>query len=335
MRKRPDAPLNVEFNITNRCNLNCIHCKNNSGDVCSDELTTSEIKDVIDQISDINVFYLGIGGGEPMMHRDFSEILEYACSKKNLKVGVVTNGTMLDEKKAAFFKKLGVYLVRVSLDGFDRATHEGFRRAECFDRTIRGIRNLLKYDISTTVLSVISKYNFHYFEKIVDKCTDIGVKSINLITFVPAGRGMKNSWLGLDSAEYKRFLQRVLKLKRSSTIRVLTETPLLGVLGGAECHAMCLAGIFMIVVNATGDITPCSYFDRILGNIKKDTIQNVWQRNKFLKDLCNPAFLSSECKKCEYSETCFGSCRAAAFQTFGTISAPDPACWICHKKEKN
>ena len=105
----------VVFNITRRCNLDCLHCYIESEDKQYEgELTLDQIKQVIDSLSTMSVPVLLLSGGEPLAHKDIFTIIEYAKSK-NLRIGLSTNGTLITKdmaqnlKKIAQFQNLKVY----------------------------------------------------------------------------------------------------------------------------------------------------------------------------------------------------------------------------------
>ena len=94
-----DAPICLTWELTYACNLECVHCLSSSGRRDPRELTTAEAKAVLDELHALQVFYINIGGGEPMIRRDFFELLEYSIG---LGIGVKfsTNGAFIDAPKA-------------------------------------------------------------------------------------------------------------------------------------------------------------------------------------------------------------------------------------------
>src|SRR5262245_48231504 len=86
-----DAPVCLTWELTYACNLQCIHCLSSSGRRDPRELTTAEAKRVLDELQALQVFYINIGGGEPMVRRDFFEIVEYAIDH-DVGVKFSTNG---------------------------------------------------------------------------------------------------------------------------------------------------------------------------------------------------------------------------------------------------
>ena len=89
-----DAPICLTWELTYACNLACVHCLSSSGRRDPDELTPAEARGIVDDMVDMKVFYINIGGGEPMLRPDFFDLVSYAVDRK---VGVKfsTNGTRL------------------------------------------------------------------------------------------------------------------------------------------------------------------------------------------------------------------------------------------------
>src|ERR1700692_5031404 len=86
-----NIPLSVHLDVTYRCNERCIHCYLDHDD--HGEMTTAEIKDILNQLSDAGVFFLTLSGGEVLMRRDFFEIVEHA-RRLLFNVKMKTNGAM-------------------------------------------------------------------------------------------------------------------------------------------------------------------------------------------------------------------------------------------------
>ena len=105
------------------------------------ELSTKEAKDLIDEIAAMQIFYINIGGGEPMIRRDFFELIEHAVRQK---VGVKfsTNGTRIDEEAAERLAAIDYLDIQISIDGADAATSDRIRGAGSYDQGRRAMDNL-------------------------------------------------------------------------------------------------------------------------------------------------------------------------------------------------
>src|ERR1700747_1790163 len=105
-------PWNVHIDLTYRCNERCVHCYLDHHD--HGEMTTAEIKDLLDQMAEAGVFYLTVSGGEVMMRRDFFAILEHARAR-TFCVNLKTNGVLIRKKEAERLRELGVERVQISI----------------------------------------------------------------------------------------------------------------------------------------------------------------------------------------------------------------------------
>ncbi len=111
-----DAPICLTWELTYACNLSCVHCLSSSGRRDPRELSTEECFAVVDELQRLQVFYVNLGGGEPMLRSDFFPIVEYAIDHQ---VGVKfsTNGTFIDAAAARRLAAMDYLDVQISLDG--------------------------------------------------------------------------------------------------------------------------------------------------------------------------------------------------------------------------
>ena len=156
------APLYVAWQITNECNLACLHCIEESGPgkAFRDELDRDQVFGVIDQLMANEVPYLSFSGGEPMLHPLFFEMVERVTSKGS-QLKIETNGHYLTPESCARLKELGVKAVQVSLDGASSATFGRMRVRGEFDRTLDGIRNLKAAGVPIEINFSPASFNVH------------------------------------------------------------------------------------------------------------------------------------------------------------------------------
>ena len=144
-------PLSGSFDLTRRCNLKCIHCYlgDHQQSSLAKEIETSQILDIIDQITDAGCLNLLITGGEPLLRVDFPEIYSHA-KKSGLIITVFTNGTLITDKILSLFKELPPHKVEISLYGATAQTYEKItRRRGSYDKCIAGVYELLKKSLSS------------------------------------------------------------------------------------------------------------------------------------------------------------------------------------------
>ena len=172
------APLYVAWQITNECNLACMHCIEESGPGkrFKDELTEEQVFSVLEQMMALEIPYLSFSGGEPMLHPHFFEMVDYVCSRGS-QLKVETNGHFLTPDTAARLRDLGVKAVQVSLDGGSRATFNKIRVLGEFDRVLEGIRCLRDAGVPIEINFSPTRFNIHEIARVVDLAHELGAYS--------------------------------------------------------------------------------------------------------------------------------------------------------------
>ena len=114
-----DVPICLTWELTYACNLACVHCLSSSGRRDPRELTTDEAKAVLDELAGLQVFYLNIGGGEPMIRRDFFELVDHAIG---IGIGIKfsTNGTYLPPTRLGGWRRWTTSTCRSASTGSTR-----------------------------------------------------------------------------------------------------------------------------------------------------------------------------------------------------------------------
>lgn len=121
-----NAPFLVVWNFTHMCNLKCKHCYQDAQKALSNELTTEESKKLIEELSDAGVALIAFSGGEPLMRKDFFEVVAHA-HKHDLYVSLASNGTLITPDVAQNLMSAGIDYVEVSIDGKNAANHDAMR----------------------------------------------------------------------------------------------------------------------------------------------------------------------------------------------------------------
>ncbi len=133
-----NVPLSAHLDLTYRCNERCVHCYLDHHD--HGEMTTAEIKDLLDQMAEAGVFYLTISGGEIMMRRDFFEILEHA-RLRTFCIKLKTNGILIRKQEADRIKALGVESVQVSIYSHIPEVHDAITKLPgSLEQSVEAIR---------------------------------------------------------------------------------------------------------------------------------------------------------------------------------------------------
>lgn len=203
------VPVTVVWNFTNRCNLNCLHChQDSSPSPDGQELTTSRALEIVDNLSEAGVAILTFSGGEPLVRDDVFEVIERA-DDRGLFCTIASNGTLLTEGVARRLADAGVRRVEIGLDGARAETHDFLRNTEgSFEGAVRAIENCAEVgfdEIATTM--TLHSGNVGEVEETIDLAEGLGSTRFYLNRLIPAGRGMEAAHLDVDEEDKIRSLR--------------------------------------------------------------------------------------------------------------------------------
>ena len=327
------APICLTWELTYGCNLSCIHCLSDSGPKAKGELTRLEALGLIDQFAAMGIFYVNIGGGEPMMRRDFFDIISHA-TKSRIGVKFSTNGTYLDLSAAKSLSSLDYIDIQISLDGPDAKTNDAIRGLGSFDKAIAALENLSRAEFRTPKISVVATRNN---VEVLDDLMDLAnyyQANLRITRLRPSGRGVASYQDLNPSPDQQRQLYNWL----SQHSEVLTGdsffhlSPLGPALAGLN---MCGAGRIVCLVDPIGDVYACPFTidpQFRAGNIRNKSFSAIWQKSQLFESL-RQAPGPSSCQSCSAYAKCQGGCMAAKFHTGATINDPDPDCVLGKGKE--
>ncbi len=349
--QRYTAPLFVVWNITQACNLSCQHCYQDAQHKpTADELSTAEKLDVIDQLADEFVPFLAFAGGEPLVSKDFYQVLAH-CRKRGIHVTVATNGTLLAPERCARLKEEGVKYIEVSIDSTDPQEHDRFRGMEgAWARSIQGIRNAVAAGIRTGMAACFTRETAHKLDDFIRLAEDLGCHTFSHFNFIPVGRGREMMERDLTPSQRELLLERLTYHLQNSKLTVISTSPAFGraciVYGPEEGlfatgHAGrgqgkktmvlsryvggCGSGRCYCAIQPNGAVTPCVYISDIeVGNLRRNRFTEIWN-NPLFDRLCDREDRGDHCAVCDYRQYC-GGCRARAYAYTGDITAGDPGC---------
>lgn len=320
-------PLSVTLLISYQCNLRCKMCfyyneKDNQKILSlieknkNEELTLDEIKDLISDLKKMKVKILTLHGGEPLLYPKISEIIDYA-RKNDLCVRFVTNGTLINEKKAKMFVEKNVEHITISLDGpenihdqirgkkgtFEKATN-GAKLIEKFKKEFK--KDLPHLNFGTT----ISSLNQNHLEDVIEIAKNCGLDKVTFIltSYNEEGFSEKTKEIlkekekikepgSLEKIEksvsetnpeiLKKQREKIKKLSQKYNINVFFPTkemikkhnePFYN--QDKTCHYFWTTS----VISPYGDVYPCinfSFLNISMGNIKEEKFSQIWNNQKY------------------------------------------------------
>lgn len=271
------APLYVAWQITNECNLACLHCIEESGPgkAFKDELTKDEVFSVIDQLIEGQVPYVSFSGGEPMVHPHFFEMVE-RITKGGVGLKIETNGHYLTPENCLRLKNLGVKAVQVSLDGATSASFNKMRVHGRFESATNGITNLRKAGVPIEINFVPAKFNIKEIGLAVDLAYELGAYSFYTGKIMYTGNAVKTWNITAPSeADYPEFFDTLRKKTDEYAGRMRVYFHEMGILEELKYRLKNPAALFIILPN--GKVKLINALPFVCGNLRSESLGRVWR----------------------------------------------------------
>lgn len=336
--------LLLQWHITERCNLRCTHCYQDSHSAGT-ELTFAQLLAILEQfLALLDAWgrlgaerprgFINLTGGEPLAHRALFDLLEVLSALRDrLAFGILSNGTLIDAAAAGRLRELGTSNVQVSLDG-SRPVHDGIRGAGSFDRALTGLRDLVEVGVNTVVSFTAHRSNYREFYEVARTCREVGVTRVWADRLIPSGAGKGLSGLLLAPDETREFFEIMRRAREDfdnsdgpGGTEVSMGRALQFLIGGGSPY-QCGAGSRLITVGANGDLFPCRRLPIKVGNLLETPLHELYYTSKVFAVLRSGANLAPECHRCEHATTCRGGLRCLAYAVRGDPFAVDPGCWL-------
>ena len=312
--KRKYFTESAQIELTNTCNLSCLHCFNNSGESHPNELTTQEILSLIDVLSSMGVHKITLTGGEPFLHPDLFKIVEYA-RKAPMTVTIFTNGTLITEDDIQKCKELAIKFA-ISVDSCNPDTHDRFRGQKgALYKTLHNINLLRNAGLPVRISVSLSTLNRNeiietltYFNN--HDLTDYQVAEVNI-------SGRERDEVVITPEEFFKVLVDQLNFEKSS--HTLNKRP-------PKPEGGCKIAQSLIYIKADGTILPCHacHQDMGVGNVRDVDLPTFWDSNDTLEMLRSLRAENDDiCRECPYIDYCDG-CIGNAFISQREYRCYDP-----------
>nr|WP_287391284.1 mycofactocin radical SAM maturase [Candidatus Microthrix sp.] len=327
-----EAPICLTWELTYACNLACRHCLSSSGRRNPAELSTEECFGVVDELQRLGVFYVNLGGGEPMLRRDFFDIVNYSTDHQ---VGVKfsTNGTYIDASAARRLASMDYLDIQVSIDGATEAVNDNVRGDGSFASARAAMDHLAAADFGAFKISVVvTRQNVDQLDDFRAIADEYGAQ-LRITRLRPSGRGA-DTW---DELHPTQAQQRDLYHWLLDRPDVLTGDSFfhLNALGSEQLPGLnlCGAGRVVCLIDPIGDVYACPFVihDEFLAGNVRDAggFTGVWKGSDLFTSLREPTSAGA-CASCGAYDACQGGCMASKFFVGLEMDDPDPECVLGH-----
>src|SRR5579871_5380544 len=338
------APMLVIWEVTQACDLACVHCRASAlSERNPNELTTEQGYRLLDEIRSFGEPLMVFTGGDPLKRPDLYDLIRYA-----VKIGLRTNVTpsatpLLTAEAIDGFKEAGVSRMAISLDGPDAQSHDEFRGIPgTFERAMFALRHARDIGLDTQLQTTIRQRNMGRLPEMAEIAKEVRTKMWSLFFLIVTGRALEND--DLQAAEYEKVFEFMYELSKTAPFGIKTTEAMHyrryvaqrvkaehGVTENESAKGVAwrTAGVSdgkgFVFVSHTGEIYPSGFLPLSGGNVLQDSLTDVYRHSDLFRTLRDTTQREGKCGICEYQKICGGS-RSRAFALTGDYLAEDPNC---------
>lgn len=316
-------PEQVVWEITFRCNVDCLHCGSDCTlDTRQDELSTGEALNVIGQLAELGTQRITISGGEPFTRKDWP-ILSHRIKQFGMELAYISNGVLITPKVIELLKEIQPTAVGVSLDGGCAEIHDYIRGYDgCFEKAIRAIDMLLDAGFYTSIVTSVQRINFFELEKIKRILLLLGADAWQIQIATPQGRMQKT--MAVSERQFYEISNFIAKNNQRYKRFYISGADCFGYFGKVDKYLHpsgwhgCHAGMRVLGLESNGNIKGCLSLPGhkfVEGNIREKSIRELWEdpdKFKFNRQF-DKSMLDGYCAKCTYGDLCRGGCTERSF----------------------
>jgi radical SAM protein with 4Fe4S-binding SPASM domain len=315
----------IKIELTKSCLLSCIHCSSNASLANSVQLSIETVLSLINQAAAMQVKSITFSGGEPLLWPWIKDAVS-SCNALGLDCSLYTSGINLSEngaKEIIGLNKQGLGKVTFSLYSAVISAHEEVtRKFGSYDKTISVIKALNNIKIEKEINFIPLKINYKEFGKLIELSESMGISRVNVLRFVPQGRGiiLKNGREVLMQTETMELRNLILHYRANFNVDIGLGSPynILILNHDTECRA----AREILCIGPNGNIYPCDAFKNIepdeiglddpYNNIIEHNLKECWEKSKYLNSIRHYLTTPFEepCSKCLYLERCKSGCLA-------------------------
>ncbi len=316
---RLGVPFAAQLDLTYRCNEQCVHCYLDHHD--HGEMTTAEIKHLLQEMAEAGVFILTLSGGEIFLRKDFFEILECARAL-TFCIKLKTNAVLIREPQAARLRDLGVESIQVSIYSHRPEVHDAITKVPgSLRRSIAAIRFLKSQGLKVVMANVLMTENIDDYHGVRALADELRAECTLDPTVTPMMDGNREV-LELNAGESA--LRRLFRDEAfvGNADEFCAPPPALET---SKLESLpCSAGHTACYVSPYGEFYPCVQFPLSCGNVRQQRFIDIWRNSEQLKEVRSIRLKDlSSCSQCAHGGTCT-RCPGLAFLE-GNMRGPSTA----------
>lgn len=314
-------PVLSEVALTYRCNLSCAFCYAGCAAAglpagWSEErtMTGDEVCRVLDRIRHEALCpSVSFTGGEPTVRPDLPRLVRHAKGL-GLKVNLISNGQLLDDRLTGALAGAGLDSAQLSLEGPSAQVHDELTgRPGAFARLWAAVERLGARGIRVHTNTTVNRRNLPHLDGIVDLVAERGLTRLTMNLVIPCGSAGAAPDLAVSYTEAGEHVLRVRERAGARGVQLLWYSPLPLCLFNTVAHGLgnrgCAAADGLLHVNPAGDVLPCSSFQHgeSLGNLLRQPFEEIWQ-SRAARFFRAKEMMPAPCRGCPNGPVCQGAC---------------------------
>ncbi len=272
------SPLFIAWQLNAFCNLGCLHCCEEAGHSMPDELTKEEALDFCRQIVDLDIPYMAISGGEPLLCPHIFDVCQL-IRDNNISLKIETNGEVIDKKTAEKFAELKMRSVQISLDGATAEAHEKLRLRGDWGKAVTACKLLMEAGVNTEIVFVPTQFNIHEIGEIIELAYSLGVYGFYTGKTMRIGRAAKN-WniICPSDDEYAKFFDVLQEKTEKYKGKMKIYHYPYDVIEELKYRLEKPSASLLVLPN--GKVKLIGPLPFICGDLKKKSLKDIWQDYK-------------------------------------------------------
>lgn len=322
-------PRQAVWEMTLKCNMNCMHCGSKAGKQREKELNLDECIDVAQQLIDMGLEFITLIGGEIFFKKNWDKIARKFVDN-GVYTNIITNGYNIREKQFEQIKNSGIEQVGISLDGMEKVHNNIRGRENAFNEAMNVFNRLINEGYHTAAITTISNLNIGDLDDMYKLLVDIGVEIWQMQLCAPMGNASGKVNFLIDPGKLPYITEFIRRKNEEGKILIVAGDNV-GYFDENERYIRghnkngftgCLAGMYVVGIDSVGNVKGCESLcdDKFIeGNLRKESFKDIWTKKGAFS--YNRNFkrndLGGKCIDCDRAEICRGGCKQLSYFTTG------------------